>query len=105
MPLIAWAVSRERISNATWLGAALGFAGIVLVLQPQGEGLGLGYVAAVASAVFLAVAMMSVRWLGATEPVSRILFYYFLLSSGLLLPVAVVSGLPSPRSHGRGWWR
>jgi drug/metabolite transporter (DMT)-like permease len=96
MPLIAWAVSRERISNATWLGAALGFVGVALVLQPQGHGLGLGYFAAVASALFLAVAMMSVRWLGATEPVSRILFYYFLLSSGLLLPVAMIEWTPIP---------
>lgn len=96
MPLIAWVVSRERISNATWLGAALGFVGVALVLRPEGHGLVLGYVAAVASALFLAIAMMSVRWLGATEPVSRILFYYFLLSSGLILPVAIGEWRPIP---------
>ena len=44
----------------------------------------------------LAIAMMSVRWLGATEPVTRILFYYFLLSTLLSIPVAVVDWQPIP---------
>jgi drug/metabolite transporter (DMT)-like permease len=35
MPVIAWLVSREKASAATWFGAALGFVGVVLVLQPQ----------------------------------------------------------------------
>ena len=33
--------------------------------------------------------MMSVRWLGATEPVTRVLFYYFLLSTLMAVPIAI----------------
>ena len=51
---------------------------------------------AFAGALFLAVAMMSVRWLGATEPVTRILFYYFLLSTLMSVPIAVVDWQPIP---------
>ncbi|VEG55609.1 integral membrane protein [Mycolicibacterium aurum] len=98
MPLIAWGVTRQRVAAATWAGAGVGFVGVILVLQPQGKGFSAGEVSALAGAVLLAVAMMSVRWLGATEPVSRILFYYFLLSTLMSVPIAVVDWEPIPRS-------
>ncbi len=94
MPMIAWAVTRQRVAAPTWLGAAIGFVGILLVLQPQGHGFSAGELSALAGASLLAVAMMSVRWLGATEPVTRILFYYFLLSTVMSLPIAVVDWDP-----------
>jgi drug/metabolite transporter (DMT)-like permease len=62
----------------TWIGAAIGFVGVALVLGPQRHHFNVGYLYAVAGALLLAVALMSVRWLGATEPMPRILFYYFL---------------------------
>jgi len=96
MPLIAWFVTRKPIASATWIGAGIGFAGVVLVLQPQGQSFNIGDVSAIAGALFLAVAMMSVRWLGATEPTNRILFYYFLLSSLMMLPIAVIDWRPIP---------
>lgn len=96
MPLVAWVASREKISRATWLAAGLGFVGVTLVLRPEGQGFNIGDAAALAAALFLAVGMMSVRWLGSTEPVTRILFYYFALSSVMLLPIAVVGWRPVP---------
>lgn len=94
MPLIAWAVTRQRVAGATWLGAAVGFAGVMLVLRPQGHGLSVGELSAFSGAVLLAVAMMSVRWLGATEPTVRILFYYFLLSTVMSVPIAAADFAP-----------
>jgi drug/metabolite transporter (DMT)-like permease len=96
MPLIAWAVSRQRVSRATWIGACIGFAGVILVLQPQGHSFSVGELSAIAGALFLAVAMMSVRWLGATEPVTRVLFYYFLLATVMSVPIAVFDWQPIP---------
>src|ERR1700712_2285375 len=87
MPLVAWAVTRQRVAGATWIGAGVGFIGVVLVLQPQGRSFDVGEVAAFAGALLLAVAMMSVRWLGATEPIVRVVFYYFLLSTLMGLPI------------------
>jgi drug/metabolite transporter (DMT)-like permease len=101
MPLIAWVVTRQRVAPATWAGAAIGFVGVIFVLQPQGGGFGVGEMAALGGALALAIAMMSVRWLGATEPTSRILFYYFLLSTLLSVPIAVVDWQPFPP---RTWW-
>jgi drug/metabolite transporter (DMT)-like permease len=94
MPLIALAVSRQRVATATWIGAGIGFAGVILVLQPQGHGFGIGETSALAGALFLAVAMMSVRWLGATEPIVRILFYYFSFSTVLSIPIALFDWQP-----------
>jgi drug/metabolite transporter (DMT)-like permease len=96
MPLIAWVVTRRPVAKATWTGAAIGFAGVILVLQPQARSFNTGEIFALGGAIMLAIAMMSVRWLGATEPVARILFYYFLLSTVMSVPVAAVDWQPIP---------
>jgi drug/metabolite transporter (DMT)-like permease len=96
MPLIAWAVTRQRVARATWIGAAIGFAGVILVLQPQTHRFNAGEILALLGALALAIAMMTVRWLGATEPVTRILVYYFLLSTLLTIPIAAVDWQPIP---------
>ena len=82
------------------MGAGLGFVGVVLVLRPTAGGLGVGELAAFAGALLLATAMMTVRWLGATEPMARVLFYYFVLSTLLAVPFAVVQWRPVPAA---GW--
>ncbi|WP_085129053.1 DMT family transporter [Mycolicibacter engbaekii] len=94
MPLIAWAVSRQRVSALTWTGAGLGFVGVMFVLQPQAARFSVGELSALAGALFLAIAMMTVRWLGATEPMARVLFYYFLLSTLMAVPFAVADWRP-----------
>ncbi|GGG16470.1 hypothetical protein GCM10007304_33240 [Rhodococcoides trifolii] len=101
MPLIAWAVTRQRVARPTWIGAGVGFVGVLLVLQPQSQSVGFGSLAALAGALFLATAMMSVRWLGATEPMIRVLFYYFLLSTVISIPIAVADWRPIPP---QAWW-
>jgi drug/metabolite transporter (DMT)-like permease len=99
MPGIAWLVSRQKASMATWAGAAIGFVGVILVLQPQHHHFNIGTPLALAGALLLAVALMSVRWLGATEPMPRILFYYFLFSTVMVLPLALVEWRPlEPRT-------
>src|SRR6266404_2509160 len=90
MPGIAWLVSRQKASMATWAGAAIGFVGVFLVLQPQHDHFNIGTPLVLAGALLLAVALMSVRWLGATEPMPRILFYYFLLSTVMAIPIAAI---------------
>jgi drug/metabolite transporter (DMT)-like permease len=96
MPVIARLVSRQKASMATWAGAGLGFVGVVLVLQPHHQHFTVGALFALAGALLLAVALMSVRWLGATEPMFRILFYYFLLSTVMVVPFAVIQWQPLP---------
>lgn len=68
MPLIAWVVTRRRVPIPTWLGAGIGFLGVLFVLQPQTRTFDVGELIALSGALFLAVAMMSVRWLGRRSP-------------------------------------
>ena len=96
MPFIAWIVTRQRVARATWIGAGVGFVGVMLVLRPQGHGFDVGQLSALAGALCLAIAMMSVRWLGATEPMTRILSYYFVLSTVLAVPIAILDWRPIP---------
>jgi drug/metabolite transporter (DMT)-like permease len=98
MPLIAWLGFREAVTPRVWIGALLGFVGILLVLHPGSHVLGWGAVFAIGAAILLALALLAVRWLGATEPTARILFYYFMLSSALMLPLVLTGWrTPSPR--------
>ena len=94
MPVIAWVLFREKVSRSIWIGAGIGFVGVLLVLQPHHQKFNIGALIALAGAFCLAIAFMSVRWLGATEPTSRILFYYFLLSTLLCTPFAIIDWRP-----------
>ena len=100
MPAIAWLITLEKSSTATWFGAALGFVGVVLVLQPHHHRFNVGTLFALAAALLLAVALMSVRWLGATEPMPRILLYHFLLSTVMAIPIAAIQWHSVP---GQAW--
>jgi drug/metabolite transporter (DMT)-like permease len=87
MPFIAWLWLGERFPPRLWPGLLLGFLGIVLILKP-GSGL-FNPVAlfAVASAILAALAQAGVRRLTQTEPVTRIVLYFGVIST-------VVSAVP-----------
>jgi drug/metabolite transporter (DMT)-like permease len=94
MPVLAWVVWRQRTSRYVWIGAGLGFVGIMLVLQPTGHAVNAGELLALGGALMLAIALIAVRALGATEPPMRVLLYYFTISSVLVLPLAVLDWRP-----------
>lgn len=54
-------VLRERVSAARWLGAGVGFAGMLLIVRPGGSPVLLGIAAAVGAAVAYAVHQILVR--------------------------------------------
>lgn len=87
IPLVAWLFLKEPMTRRAWLSALIGFVGVALVCKPD-EGLvnhfaliGLG------SSVLAATAFVTVRALGATEPATRVVFYFALIST-------VVSTIP-----------
>ncbi|TDG12121.1 DMT family transporter [Seongchinamella unica] len=80
VPLVAWAWSSERIPLNAWGPLAIGFAGILMILRPSPEGLSWWHAAGFVSALCLSISMVATHKLATTEPASRILFYYFLLS-------------------------
>jgi len=76
IPFIAALWLGEQVSMRLWAAIGVGFAGIVLILKP-----GLGMFTPVsliglASGMFGALAMVSIRRLSKTEPTLRIVFYF-----------------------------
>jgi drug/metabolite transporter (DMT)-like permease len=87
MPLIARAWLGESVPPRLWPALGLGFLGILLILRP---GVGVfrpAALAALLAAVLAALAQVGVRRLTRSEPITRIVFYFSLIS-------AVVSGIP-----------
>jgi drug/metabolite transporter (DMT)-like permease len=80
VPLVMWAWSRERIAAAHWAPLIAGFIGVAVILRPDTGGVSAWHVAGFASALALAISMVATFHLAVTEPVARVLFYYFALS-------------------------
>lgn len=78
MPLIAALWLYEKLNAKVWWAVGLGFVGVALVLQPQGQ---FNWVALVglAGGMFAAAAKVTVRRLGQTEPTVRIVLYFSLV--------------------------
>ncbi len=91
IPLVALLWLHERVSAATWVSLAVGFVGVVLILRPSPALLRDPAAAvAVLAAAFSAVALVTVNKLSATEPTSRILFYYFGIATACTAPFLAV---------------
>lgn len=85
-PMIAFAWLGERVPDGLWRALLLGLIGIVLVLKP-GPGLFQPVaLCAIVSAMFAALAQVGVRRLTSTEPVTRIVFYFSLISALVSAP-------------------
>ena len=77
----------EAIPAGLWPGLILGFLGIVLILKPGLDLFNPVALVGVAAAVLAAVAQTGIRRLTHTEPTTRIVLYFSVVST-------VVSGIP-----------
>jgi len=99
IPFVALIWLKTRIAGMLWLGLGIGFLGIVLILQPGAGVFHWASLLALVAGGFSAIALVGQGRLTATEPASRILFYYFLISSILTAPLAVARwSTPEPNA-------
>jgi drug/metabolite transporter (DMT)-like permease len=80
---------KERVALRRWTAVAIGFAGVLVMVQPGGGVWGAGAAMALASAVLYALTVISSRQLSLTESSHTILFYYSivcLVATGAVLP-------------------
>ncbi|MFI5184503.1 MAG: DMT family transporter [Vicinamibacteria bacterium] len=101
MPMIAWLWLKEPIPAGLWRGLVVGFLGVALILKP---GLALFNPVAlvgVAAAVLAALAQVGVRRLTETEPVTRIVFYFGLISTVVSAAPLIGTWRTPPRAL---WW-
>lgn len=100
LPLFLPAIERlwlgEPIPRRLWPPLAVGFLGILLILKP---GIGVFQpvaLVALAAAVLAAVAQVGIRRLTATEPTTRIVFYFAAIATAVsALPLAATWQTPS----------
>jgi drug/metabolite transporter (DMT)-like permease len=90
--LMAGQILGEKVTPRHWLGLALGFAGVVVVLSPKFGAIGGGITPATLAAALIAVAGMSLgtvlqkRFGDKTDPVASALYQY--LGAALLMGAA-----------------
>src|SRR5262249_43384775 len=65
---------KERAGLRRWSAVALGFGGVLLIVQPSGHGVNTGALLALVSALCWSLTQISSRQLSATEPSHTILF-------------------------------
>lgn len=102
IPLVVLVWLRTPIGPMVWTALVVGFAGVLLILQPSTALLeNPAALIATAAALFSAIALVSVNQLSSTEHPNIILAWYFLISTIAATPFAIL-GWQTPQ--GDEWW-
>jgi drug/metabolite transporter (DMT)-like permease len=98
VPFIAWLWIREKPPLIVFPAVLLGLAGIALIVKPGAAEIPwLAGLVGLASGVFAACAMVSIRRISDTEPALRIVFYFALLATLIsAVPLLWAWATPTP---------
>jgi len=99
IPLVVLAWEHTPIARALWVSLAIGFVGVMLILQPGAGVLSGAILLALAAGACSAIGLVTISRLESTEPPQRMLFWYLLVSSLLTAPVWYVRW-PAPSPSG-----
>ena len=83
--LLGEVIRRHRIT-----ATIVGFIGVVMIVKPKGD-IDPAMLVAVVSALFTSGAMVSMKSLTSSEPPMRIVFWFFVFGTLLLLPPAIIT--------------
>ena len=83
IPLVAWIFLKESMTRVMWLAAGIGLIGVLMVAKPDGAMFNMLSLIGIISSLFAALAFVTVRALTATEPTTRIVFYFCLIGTAL----------------------
>lgn len=98
IPVIALLWLGESTSRVIWLTIAVGFAGVLVILNPAAANLAdyLFVAAGLAGALLGATAKVTIRRMGVSEPSGRIVFYFGLFGSLVTAPAAIATWVTPP---------
>ncbi len=71
----------ERVGVYRWTAVLVGFAGVLVILNPGGDMMQIGALAALGGAVLYALAVIAIRHLSATESPAAITFYFTIIGA------------------------
>ena len=90
-------ILHEVVRMRRWSATIVGFIGVLIVLRPDADGLNLGVILALVSAMIGAGSALIVKDLSRTEPSSAIVTYMVLITTPMsLVPALFVWTWPSP---------
>jgi drug/metabolite transporter (DMT)-like permease len=93
-------ILREVVRARRWSAVALGFAGVLIVLQPGAQAISPYAVLVLLGALMGAITSLMIKRLTATEAVSTIVWYQALFATVLALPLCLLQWrMPDPT----GW--
>ncbi|OGN63726.1 MAG: hypothetical protein A3E80_00690 [Chlamydiae bacterium RIFCSPHIGHO2_12_FULL_49_9] len=91
VPFVWYVWMKEKINVHIWWSIIVGFIGVAIILNPSRQIFQIGFVFGLFAGICSAIALSAVRVLNLhREPMSRVLFYYFLFGTLLSLPFAWV---------------
>jgi drug/metabolite transporter (DMT)-like permease len=91
VPLIWWIWMKQKIDLHVWWSIIIGFIGVAVILNPSKQIFQEGFLFALFAGIASAIAFCALRLLNLNkEPMTRTLFYYFLLGVLLSAPFAFV---------------
>jgi drug/metabolite transporter (DMT)-like permease len=87
----------EKVTLSRWVAVGVGFAGVLLMVQPSGNGSLIGAMAAGIATLFSAISLIQQRFLSRHEETLTIVFYTMLFSSLIVSPSLFFSWVwPTP---------
>lgn len=101
LPLVAWLWLAETITLRTLIAIAIGFAGVVVIMDPD-SGVEPVLLVALLGALLMSVAKVSIRRMADTEPPRRIVFWFGVFST-LISAVPLLWARPLPTLEDLPW--
>jgi drug/metabolite transporter (DMT)-like permease len=95
IPFILLFWLKIKISKKLWIPIVIGFVGVFCILKPTSQTLHFGAILAILAGFFMALIMVSLKKMS-EEPSLRVIFYYMLIGSLVLLPYVIITWEPIP---------
>ena len=90
IPLIALLWLKDVIEKKIWIGVAIGFAGIILIIKPDESSFKAGDIIGLLSGVLLGFAYVAMKIITKTDSFKTILFYFSLTAFVISLPLGII---------------
>jgi len=89
VPVLGIFILRERVGPWRWAAVVVGFAGVVVMVQPSGQQYAAGIAFALGTAFLQAILQIILRYLGSFERPETITLYFFLIGT-------IITAVPLP---------
>ncbi|MFZ5723318.1 MAG: DMT family transporter [Pseudomonadota bacterium] len=94
VPLVLFCWLGVRLPPVRWLAIGIGFAGVLLILHPDAQGISVWHLVGSLAGIGLGISMATTRRLAASESPQAIIFYYFGIAAVATLPFAIAAWQP-----------